>query len=168
MIYLVMGVSGSGKSTIGELLASQLACRFYDADDFHPQENIDKMTQGISLTDKDRQPWLGAINSFMQQLEHDAVMACSALKASYRDDLQEHIDHIIWIYLQGNYELLLERIEQRENHFMAPEMLQSQCEILEEPNQEDAIFVDINQPVEAIIDEIINHLRDQQHSATRT
>jgi len=159
MIYLVMGVSGSGKSTIGAMLANRLACRFYDGDDFHSQENIDKMSQGISLTDSDRQPWLVAINSFMQQLDHDAVIACSALKASYRVDLQNNIKDITWIYLQGDYSLLLERMQQRKHPFMKPEMLQSQLETLEEPYEVEAIFVDIDQPLEAIIDEIINHLR---------
>lgn len=156
MIYLIMGVSGSGKSTIGKALSEKLGYPFYDADDFHSPENIAKMSQGIPLNDSDRLPWLQAIKSIInehQQTEKNAVITCSALKQSYRDLLEENTTNIIWIYLTGSYQTLLKRLQQRSEHFMKENMLTSQFQALEEP--ENAIIIDINSSVVEIVQEII-------------
>ncbi len=157
MIVIVMGVSGSGKSTIGKMLASELNWEFFDADDFHPSANIEKMRQGIPLTDADRMPWLltlqDAIASILQQ-DRNAVLACSALKSSYREIMLDNCDRsqIRLVYLKGSFQLIQERLKQRQNHYMSPDLLQSQFDILEEP--EDAIYVDISQPMDAIAQQI--------------
>ncbi|WP_107667392.1 gluconokinase [Cyanothece sp. BG0011] len=153
MIYLIMGVSGSGKSTIGKALSQELGYAFYDADDFHPPENIAKMSQGIPLNDSDRLPWLLAIKSLINE-HNNAVITCSALKQSYRDLLEENTTNIIWIYLKGSYETFLKRLQQRSEHFMKENMLISQFETLEEP--ENAIIIDVNLSVAEIVQEIIN------------
>ncbi len=153
MIYLIMGVSGSGKSTIGKALSQKLDYTFYDGDDFHPPENIDKMSQGIPLNDSDRLPWLHNIKSVINK-HKNAVITCSALKQSYRDLLEENNTDIIWIYLKGSYEIFLKRLQQRSEHFMKENMLQSQFQALEEPNN--ALIIDVNLSVEEIIQEIIN------------
>ncbi|MGB5770191.1 MAG: gluconokinase [Crocosphaera sp.] len=157
MIYLIMGVSGSGKTTIGKALSQELGYTFSDADDFHPSENIAKMSQGIPLNDSDRLPWLLAIKTVInehQQSQENAVITCSALKQSYRDLLQDNATNIIWIYLKGSYETILNRLEKRAEHFMKPQMLISQCQALEEP--ENAVIIDINLSVSEIIETIIN------------
>ncbi len=157
MIVIVMGVSGSGKSSIGKMLASELNWEFFDADDFHPPANIEKMRQGIPLTDADRMPWLltlqDAIASIIQQARH-AVLACSALKSSYREIMLDNCDRsqIRLIYLKGSFQLIQQRLKQRQNHYMSQNLLQSQFDILEEP--EDAICVDISQPMDAIAQQI--------------
>ena len=159
MIYLIMGVSGSGKTTIGRALSQELGYTFYDADDFHPPENIAKMSQGIPLSDSDRLPWLLAIKSVMnehQQLQKNAVITCSALKQSYRNLLQENTIDIIWIYLQGSYETILKRLQKRSEHFMKDKMLISQFKTLEEPKN--AVVIDVNLSVEEIVQEIINQI----------
>ncbi len=159
MIYLIMGVSGSGKTTVGQAFSQTVGYAFYDADNFHPPENIAKMSQGIPLNDSDRLPWLLAIKGVInkhQQLQKNAVITCSALKQSYRDLLQEDTTGIIWIYLKGTYETILKRIQQRSNHFMKETMLLSQFQALEEP--ENAMIIDINSPVEEIVEAIINQL----------
>ncbi len=157
MIYLIMGVSGSGKTTIGKALSHELGYAFYDADDFHPPDNIAKMSQGLPLNDSDRLPWLLVIKSVInehQQLQKDAIITCSALKQSYRDLLAENTTNLIWIYLQGNYETILKRLQQRSQHFMKENMLISQFKTLEEPAN--AMFMDVNLPVSEIVKEIIN------------
>ena len=156
MIYLIMGVSGSGKTTIGQALSQKLGCTFYDADDFHPPENIAKMSQGIPLNDSDRLPWLKAIKLLINQHQEEnknAVITCSALKQSYRYLLQENTTDIIFIYLQGSYETILKRLQNRSKHFMKENMLISQFKTLEEP--ENAVIIDINLSVEEIVEEII-------------
>ncbi len=152
-----MGVSGSGKTTIGKALSQELGYAFYDADDFHPPENIAKMSQGIPLKDSDRIPWLNAIKSVInehQKQQKNAIITCSALKQSYRNLLQENTRNIIWIYLKGNYEIILQRLQQRSEHFMKENMLLSQFQTLEEP--ENAVIIDINLSVQNIVKEIIN------------
>lgn len=143
MIVLLMGVSGSGKTTVGKLLASNLGWKFEDADGFHSPANIKKMSQGIPLTDEDRQPWLASMASAIRDWLHrseNVILACSALKQKYRDQLL--IDpQIKLVYLRGSYEIILSRMQQRGSHYMKPDMLRSQFEVLEEPN--DAITVDI-------------------------
>ncbi len=156
MIYLIMGVSGSGKTTIGAALSQKLGCTFYDADDFHPPKNITKMSQGIPLNDSDRLPWLKAIKSLINQHQEEnknAVITCSALKESYRNLLQENTTDVALIYLKGSYETILKRLQHRSEHFMKENMLISQFKTLEEPDN--AIIIDINLSVEEIVQEII-------------
>jgi gluconokinase len=154
-----MGVAGSGKSTIGQLLAQKLEWHFYDGDDFHPPENIEKMSRGIPLDDRDRLPWLLKLQDLIEQVRHDsnnAIIACSALKQAYRDFLDGNQQDILWVYLKGNYELLYQRIQQRQQHYMKTEMLQSQLESLEEPKN--ALIFDISLSSEAIALQIATRL----------
>lgn len=157
MIIIVMGVSGAGKSTIGQMLATKLSWEFFDADDFHPLANIEKMRQGIPLTDADRMPWLLALQDAIAQIlqqDRNAVLACSALKSSYREMMLNNCDRskIRLVYLKGSFQLIQERLKQRQNHYMSLDLLQSQFDTLEEP--EGAIYVDISQPMDAIAQQI--------------
>jgi len=141
---VVMGVAGSGKTTVGELLARELGWRFDDADSFHPLENIAKMSAGQPLDDTDRAPWLAAIRRHLDDClarREGAVVTCSALKQKYRDVLLQNNPHTALVYLQGTREQLWERISSRKNHFMKPAMLDSQLAALEEPA--DALTLDI-------------------------
>lgn len=152
--YIIAGVSGSGKTTVGKLLANQLSIPFYDADDFHPASNIQKMKSGKPLNDADRMPWLFQLNDLLKENRPSCVLACSALKESYRKIIMENMeDKTAWIFLQGDYDLILDRMNNR-NHFMPPALLQSQFDIFEEANY--GISVSINQTVPQIVEEIIN------------
>ena len=154
-ILFVMGVSGSGKSTIGKLLATALGYPFLDGDDFHPDRNIKKMAAGKPLNDEDRYEWLLALNELAKNhTSKGAVIACSALKESYRDQLQKGIDtKVRYIYLKGSFEEILERLQQRKDHFMPLELLQSQFEALSPPKK--AIVVEIKEQPEKIVDTIL-------------
>jgi gluconokinase len=158
MIVLLMGVSGSGKTTVGKLLASNLGWKFEDADGFHSPANITKMSQGTPLTDEDRLPWLANMASAIRDwLNHseNVILACSALKQRYRDQLL--IDQQVkLVYLRGSFELILSRMQQRGSHYMKPDMLRSQFEALEEP--QDAITVDITPPPADLASEIERRL----------
>lgn len=148
-----MGVSGSGKTSIGRLLAKELSVPFIDADDHHPPSNIEKMSQGIPLEDSDREPWLDILHEIaVKHLDGDSgcVIACSALKEVYRKRLSESIEaNSLWVYLKGTYEQIFERMKKREGHFMGAEMLKSQFETLEEPRN--AIHIDISDSLEKIV-----------------
>ncbi|MER2493068.1 gluconokinase [Catenovulum sediminis] len=163
MIYVVMGVSGCGKSSIGKQLAEKLGLDFYDADDFHSKASIDKMSKGIPLTDEDRLPWLkGLANEMLtwQQDQGGAVLACSALKNIYRDWLASELpEKVTFIYLQGSYELIAERLQKRANHFMNSSLLQSQFDTLEEPNESQAVIVNIDNTPEYIVEMILRELK---------
>jgi gluconokinase len=135
-VIVIMGVAGSGKTTVGELLAHELAWRFNDADGFHPPANVSKMSAGIPLTDTDRLPWLQAIRRHIDECltrGEGAVVTCSALKETYRKILVGDEDRVKLVYLQGSRELLWARISARKHHFMKPAMLDSQLATLEEP-----------------------------------
>lgn len=150
-----MGVSGSGKSTLGYALAQKLGWDFLDADDFHPAENIAKMAAGIPLSDSDRAPWLAALNDLLvstRRADRHPVLACSALKESYRARLLQGLDDIAIIHLKGSYELISARMAMRAGHFMKPDMLQSQFSTLEEP--QDALVLDVAMPLESMLDTI--------------
>jgi gluconokinase len=150
--FLVMGVSGSGKSTVGRALAEKLGWDFFDADDFHPPENIAKMAAGIPLNDSDRTPWLAALSDQLfatLKAGRHPVLACSALKESYRERLLEGKDGVEVIYLKGSYDLLQARMASRQGHFMKPEMLKSQFATLEEP--QNALVLDVSMPLEAML-----------------
>jgi gluconokinase len=144
---MVMGVSGSGKTTIGRLLAEELGWPFYEGDDFHPAANIRKMTQGSALTDEDRAGWINALSQLIRELgreDRSAVIACSALKQAYRDALVRKSRDVHFVYLKGSRDLIRERMERRHGHYMKADLLQSQFDILEEPVQ--AVVVDITEP----------------------
>lgn len=134
-VIIVMGVAGSGKTTVGKLLAEKLHWTFEDADDFHSAANVEKMSAGLALTDEDRNPWLETLRaSIKQHLDQgqSMVLACSALKESYRAALQLN-DSVCVVYLKGTFELFNERLRNRKGHFMKSKMLQSQFLALEEP-----------------------------------
>jgi len=154
-----MGVSGSGKSTIGAMLAHSLGWQFFDGDTFHPPANIEKMTAGIPLTDDDRLPWLDAIGSAVRKLlseRRSAVIACSALKHRYRDRLRIDAEAVAFVYLRASLSVLLERLKHRQGHFMKADMLKSQLETLEEPGN--ALCVDAAEPPEQLVQEIKDKL----------
>lgn len=135
MFVVLMGVAGSGKTTIGRLLAERLACPFYDGDDFHPPANVAKMAAGTPLTDEDRAGWLEALAEVIRDglaRGESGVVACSALKERYREVLRVDAANMRFIYLRGSYEVIMQRMQSRQ-HFMKPSMLQSQFAALEEP-----------------------------------
>jgi len=158
MIIIVMGVSGSGKTTIGKTLAKTLNLMFYDGDDFHSQKNIQKMTEGNPLNDHDRKPWLETLasNAYKWEAEGGAVIACSALKESYREILQSKTK-IDWVYLSASYELIYERMKNRA-HFMKPNLLQSQFDTLDIPTY--GIHIDATLSPDEIVSKIIRKLED--------
>lgn len=158
MITIVMGVSGSGKSTIGEGLATRLGQPFIDGDSLHPQANRDKMARGIPLDDADRQPWFEAIMAEMDRHRasgESLVLACSALKRRYRDFLRSGHDDVRFVYLRAPRELLAERLGHRSGHFFDPTLLDSQLATLEEPSTDEALIVDVALPPAEALEDII-------------
>ena len=156
-VIVVAGVSGSGKSTIGKMLADKLDIPFKDADDYHPQANLDKMATGNPLNDEDRKPWLETLAEQLEAWGADsgAVLACSALKESYRELLSQKV-RPKWVFLDGSFEILKSRLDNRKGHFFNSELLQSQLDTLEEANY--GIHVSIEPSPEAIVDEILKKL----------
>jgi len=160
---VVMGVSGSGKSTIADQLASRIGWTYEDGDKFHPASNVAKMKAGHPLTDDDRWPWLRAIATEIDRVcrvgEH-VVIACSALKRAYRDILVHGRKDVRIVYLNGTQQLIADRLAQRKGHFMPPDLLPSQFRTLEPPgDDENPVTVSIDAPVEAIVDDIVHQLR---------
>jgi gluconokinase len=157
---IVMGVSGSGKTSVGKSLAEHLGWDFYDADDFHPPANVSKMARGIPLDDSDRAPWLAALHDLIScslQKDRPGVLACSALKERYRQQLLDGNPAVQFVYLKGTYDLIWSRMSARTDHYMKPHMLQSQFETLEEPDN--ALVIDIATSVEEIVREILKYVR---------
>ncbi len=152
MILVIMGVSGSGKSTVSKLLARELGWTFIEGDDYHPAANIDKMRHGIPLDDNDRRPWLDALRRRLEEADRrseNVVLACSALKHAYQHYLAQFDPAAVhYVYLDGSEELIRQRLAQRTGHFMDPALLHSQFETLEPP--EEAVRVDIAPPPEDI------------------
>ena len=148
-----MGVSGSGKSTVGRALAEKLGWSFFDADNFHPAANVAKMATGEALDDEDRGPWLVGLHTLMKttlQANQSAVLACSALKQSYRATLRGNLNEVRFLYLEGSFELIKERLQERAGHFMKADLLKSQFDTLQESR--DAIRISIDQDVNAIVE----------------
>jgi gluconokinase len=156
MIVLVMGVSGAGKTAIGERLDARLAWRFIDADDFHPPGNVAKMSAGIPLDDADRAPWLAKLNQMLQG-EHHAVIACSALKERYRAALSHGLRDFRKVFLKGEHGLIHSRLATRQHRYMPASLLDSQFAALEPPR--DAIEVDVSASVDECVGQILAGLR---------
>ncbi|MEP7142109.1 MAG: gluconokinase [Ferruginibacter sp.] len=159
-VIYIMGVSGSGKTTIGEQLSARTGYSFYDADNFHTKENKDKMKAGIPLTDEDRWPWLENIHQFVVEkiTTVNIILVCSALKQVYRNRLSKSIEeNCRWIFLQGDYNTILDRLKGRSGHYMPATLLRSQFDALEVPAN--AIRVNIGLSPEIIIDDIVSKIK---------
>jgi gluconokinase len=160
---IVMGVSGSGKSTVADALGKRLGWRFEDGDSFHPASNVAKMAAGHPLTDEDRWPWLNAIADEIERTCQDGervIIACSALKHAYRDVLLRGRDDVRFVFLKGTQELIADRLTHRKGHFMPPELLTSQFRTLEPPDaSEHVITVAIDTPVDEIVQDVLRQLK---------
>lgn len=156
MNILVIGVSGSGKSTIGKALSQSLRLPFFDGDDFHPKENVTKMAAGHPLNDKDRKPWLERLAELIRE-NNGLVLACSALKEEYRNILSA-AGTITWVFLDGNAKLIQERLKDRKGHFMPAKLLESQFNDLQIPDN--AIQVDISRSPDDIVSSVLEKLKN--------
>ena len=157
MIIVIMGVTASGKTTIGTRASKRFGWPFYDADEFHPPANIAKMSRGEPLTDADREPWLQALHDKMAEEERagrSAIFACSALKSRYRDVLREGLSTVRFVFLKGDPEVLQSRLDHRKGHFMPRTMLPSQIAALEEPEPGEALELDAAKPPNELVDAI--------------
>ncbi len=158
--FVVMGVAGCGKTSVARCLAEKSNGIYFDADEFHPAANKEKMAAGIPLTDDDRWPWLDLLNEKLKALsrkEMPVFLACSALRQSYRDRLGVGIPRLRFIYLRGSTELIRQRLESRRDHFMPPSLLDSQFATLEEPK--DAIVAPIEEPVPVVVEKILSQIK---------
>jgi 6-phosphogluconate dehydrogenase/gluconokinase len=167
MILIVCGVSGTGKSTVGQLLAEEMKLPFFDADDFHPESNVQKMQSGVALNDEDRQPWLESLSAELVLWESNggAVLACSALKETYREILASQCKNdITWIILNGSRALLMERLNSRKGHYFDPRLLDSQLDTLELPDY--GWIIDVQSTPEEIVSDISQRLREQSNAST--
>lgn len=161
---IVMGVSGSGKSTIGEKIASELGLPFLEGDSLHPQSNVDKMSAGIPLQDDDRWPWLDKIGARLADAQEGIIVSCSALKKSYRDRLRTAASApVAFLFLDGSFEVLHEHMGHRTGHFMPVKMLESQIATLESPIGEPLVFrADVADPVKKIVAESLSWIKSQR------
>ena len=164
MIVVLMGVSGSGKTTIGTLLAEQTGAVFADADDYHPLANKEKMAAGHPLNDDDRQPWLETLNGVLRgwfESGKSGVLACSALKAKYRETLESNLpaDAVKFVLLDGSKELIAERLAHRNHEYMNPKLLDSQLATLERPSTEEALQVVNDRPPQEIVEQILQYVK---------
>lgn len=155
MVIVVMGVAGSGKTTVGRALAASLGRPFFDADDFHPPENVSRMSAGVPLTDADREPWLASLCALIERADtagEDIVLACSALRARFRERLRAAANDLRYVYLESGRGVIAHRLAEREGHFMSPDLVASQFADLEEPD--DALVVDATRPPQELVAEI--------------
>lgn len=158
-LLVVMGVSGSGKSTVGAALAQRLGVPFEDADDLHPAANIAKMSAGQPLDDHDREPWLERIGEWLATRADGGVVSCSALKRSYRDHLRRHVPALEFVHLEGSHEVIARRQASRPGHFMPASLLASQFATLEPLEaDEHGIVVDVDQSVDAIVEQAVTRI----------
>ena len=157
-LVVVMGVSGSGKSVVGAALAQRLRVPFADADDFHPPANIAKMTAGEALDDRDRKPWLAAIGTWLADQDVEGgVIACSALKRKYRDQLRHHAPRVVFLHLDGSREVIARRQASRPGHFMPSSLLTSQFETLQRLAPDEAgLVIDVDQSVDVIVQQFVD------------
>jgi gluconokinase len=161
-VIILMGVSGCGKTTVGQNLAEQLGWPFYDADDYHPPQNVAKMVIGIPLQDEDRWPWLARLRQLIEtQLTHGraCVMACSALRRPYRDYLRAGDKRVLFFYLQADFDTIWARMQARQGHYMGAGMLQSQFDTLEPPTSQEAITINGTGTVHEIAAAILEVLK---------
>jgi gluconokinase len=156
---VVMGVAGSGKTTVADLMAKRLGWQKAEADDFHPPENVAKMAAGTPLTDADREPWLTALRDWISAAPGSVLITCSALRRRYRDVLRQADADVRFLHLDGDRELIKERITERKNHFMPASLLDSQIAALEPLQADEAgVVVDIDQTPEQIVDQAISQI----------
>jgi gluconokinase len=162
--FVIMGVSGCGKSSVGSALAARLGGIYADGDDLHPAANVAKMSAGIPLTDADRWPWLDKVGQYLALAQDTALIGCSALKRIYRDRIREVADApVCFVHLAGTRQTILRRMQARRDHFMPPALLDSQFATLELPGaDEQAITVDIDQPLDQVVAAIIIALEETQ------
>ncbi|AIN16901.1 carbohydrate kinase, thermoresistant glucokinase family protein [Yersinia rochesterensis] len=163
---IVMGVSGSGKTTVGEAVARRIHAKFIDGDDLHPRANIQKMGSGHPLNDEDRMPWLERLSDAAYSLNHKnetGIIVCSALKRRYRDRLREGNPEMVFLYLKGSFEVIMGRLKARSGHFMPTDLLKSQFDALEEPGSEepDVICVDIDADIDEVVQRCVLALEKQ-------
>jgi gluconokinase len=159
MIVILMGVTGSGKTTVGKVLAERTGWPFHDADDFHSPANVEKMRGGIPLTDDDRWPWLDRLNTVLRATQaqgESAILGCSALKQRYRDRLQQGLENLRWVFLEGGIELIGSRLQARKGHYMNPALLQSQFDALEPPR--DALNIDVDEEPAVLAERVLKGL----------
>lgn len=162
--FILMGVSSTGKTSVGTAVAQKLGLKLIDGDDLHPRANIVKMASGTPLNDDDRRPWLERINDAafsLEQKSEKGIIVCSALKKKYRDQIREGNADVKFLFLNGSFELVLERMKQRKGHFMKPEMLQSQFNTLEIPqaDEPDVIFIDIDGSFEEVVERCVEVIK---------
>ena len=162
MFIIFMGVSGCGKTTIGKMTAKTLGVPYYEGDEYHPQENVEKMSRGIPLNDDDRDGWLRKLSDLIQDKlgnGESGILSCSALKEKYRDRLRVDPEKVHFIYLKGSYDLIRERMEKRANHYMPADLLRSQFDTLEEP---DNVFtIEIDQTPDEILSQAIFYITNK-------
>lgn len=163
---ILMGVSGSGKSTVGTAVAHEINAKFIDGDDLHPRANIQKMASGCPLNDEDRAPWLERLNDAAYSLSHKnetGIIVCSALKRRYRDALRAGNEGIVFLYLKGSYDVILQRLQARAGHYMPDTLLKSQFETLEEPGEDetDVIRVNIDHQIEGVVSRCVTALNNK-------
>ena len=164
MTFIVMGVAGCGKSTVGKLLADTLGWKYIEGDEYHPEENVKKMSSGIPLNDDDRYGWLVSLRTEIEKAKvkgESIVLGCSALKEKYRAILRKNDDDITFVFLKGSFEIIQQRLEKRAHHFMKAGMLQSQFDALEEPA--DALVCEVTMTPE----EIVHHVLNKMHISTK-
>lgn len=156
---MIMGVSGCGKSSVGEGLAMRLGIPYHDGDDLHPPENVEKMRAGVPLTDEDRWPWLDRVAEVLAT-EAPVIVGCSALRRSYRSRLRAGAGGPVqFIHLTGSREVIANRMAARRGHYMPPSLLDSQFAALEPPGSDEALAIDIDQPLSTLIDTVASHLQ---------